>query len=116
MADMTREEAAKLLDKKADDAEEWAEWHEREHDYEYADESKKRATALRMGSAALRGWVKTADRLPTEKDADGSGHIVTLWMYDGRLRASVTLWDIVSSCSDRYIYWMPLPPLPDERG
>ena len=55
-APMTNEQAAEVLTKEADG------WGNERVPFETY------ATALRMGATDLRGWVKTADRLPTEAD------------------------------------------------
>mgnify|MGYP000962717125 CR=1 FL=1 len=67
MADMSNEQAARVLMERADVYD--------IPDYQHGslkgvrEYAIRQQTALRMGAAALRsGWVKTADRLPTEPD------------------------------------------------
>jgi hypothetical protein len=76
MADMTNEQAALQIEKlrnsmtyKSDSPA--VDTHTKRLVAEYVE-------AHRMGAAALRGWVKTADRLPTKDDADLYG--LVLWM------------------------------------
>lgn len=66
--------------------------------------------AINMAIAALlQGWVRTADRLPTEAD----GYVIGLGkgMYTKKLVPFVTWWSALNKKTA--IYWMPLPKLPE---
>ena len=68
---------------------------------------------------ALRqpGWVRTADRVPEEKDGkDFLTHDIA-WHREGESAFSVvSLADLLYYRGDEYDYWMPLPPLPENAG
>jgi hypothetical protein len=70
-----------------------------------------RESALR--ESALRGWVKTADRLPTEADAGPQGKIVAMYR-DGE--EIIYPWERVVDHSTYFTYWLPLPKLPEVEG
>ena len=78
MADMSREEAARVLMEKVEVWEGVLKHMVPAGDFSELKQIEDYKTALRMGAAALRGWVKTADRLPTKDDADLYG--LVLWM------------------------------------
>lgn len=68
--------------------------------------------------AALRGWVKTSDRLPKSRDENGFGVIVAYNpelgnKHDHGYAACIRAW-----CVDpqSWPYWMPLPKLPEVDG
>ena len=54
-------------------------------------------------------WVKTADRLPTKNDARG-GKLAVIDV-DGRM--SLQYWKTPVQYPKLYIWWMPIPPLPE---
>jgi hypothetical protein len=60
-----------------------------------------------MGAAALRGWVKTADRLPTE--ADSSDYSKVLVTND--VEVQIIPWFRVKS--REWKYWHPIAELPE---
>ena len=55
-------------------------------------------------------WVKTADRLPTENDADGFGYVLAWCSCVGGME--ITAREVMES-PNAYPYWMPIPPLPE---
>jgi hypothetical protein len=66
--------------------------------------------ALQMAQAAMRGWVKTADRLP-----EGDEHDEILGLYKG---TDYLLYDIVQLGwlrlhPEMYPYWTNLPQKPE---
>jgi hypothetical protein len=69
--------------------------------------------ALPAAIAALRGWVKTADRLP-----EGDEHDEILGLYKG---LDYLLYDIVQIGwlrlhPEMYVYWTHLPKKPEVEG
>ena len=56
-------------------------------------------------------WVKTADRLPAEADADPCLDVFAWHIDDGAVR---TDYGQVQDYPDLYTYWMPIPPLPED--
>lgn len=96
MADMTRKEAARELDNTA-----------------CCFSDKRFRDAMHMAADSLRGWVKTADRLPTEADAGVDEEIVTIY-DDGETRVMGTdYWAYVAKVPERFPYWLPVPKLPE---
>jgi hypothetical protein len=78
--------------------------------YELDDFDKRCMTALRMGAAALRGWVRTADRVP-----EGEEHDEILGLYKG---PDYLLYDIVQIGwlrlhPEMYEYWTYPPHKPE---
>ena len=66
------------------------------------------------GYVAKRGpWVKTADRLPTEADADSELMIMAWHIYFGY--EAVAYGSVIDE-PERFTYWMPIPPLPEVEG
>lgn len=55
-------------------------------------------------------WVKTADRLPTEADANRKLNVF-VWTHSG---GHVVNYQSVIESPDFYPWWMPIPPLPEE--
>ena len=65
--------------------------------------------------SALRGlgWVRTADRLPTEADAGVDEEIMTIY-DDGETRVMGTdYWAYVAMVPEVFPYWTPVPKLPE---
>ena len=62
---------------------------------------------------ALKGpWVKTADRLPTEADADNT----MCWVLATTISSDLPMPEAIAyirANPDNYPYWMPIPPLPE---
>ena len=102
---MTREEAAKIL---MNEVEGWGDKRMPFASY---------ITALRMGADALRsGWVRTADRVPTEADAGVDEEILTIY-DDGETRVmGADYWAYVAKVPERFPYWLPVPKLPEVEG
>ena len=72
--------------------------------------------AMIIAIAALRGWVKTADRLPTEADAGVDEEILTIY-DDGETRVMGTdYWAYVAKVPERFPYWLSVPKLPEVEG
>jgi len=129
MGDMSNEQAARVLTERADA------WAGTLKHFISGEEPTRRnvedySTALRMGAAALRGWVKTADRLPTEDDAIevhdewGFTHkevavISSGWPFEllvkDRPAMVPGMMDIetIEKKTKTFPYWMPLPKLPE---
>lgn len=69
------------------------------------------------------GWIKTADRLPTEADgieyAGGDNAVVAMTAYAHGYFPEVKAVSDIRESADRglawkyYPYWMPIPKLPD---
>lgn len=55
-------------------------------------------------------WVKTADRLPTESDADSELMIMAWHIYFGY--EAVAYGSVIDE-PEMFTYWMPIPPLPE---
>lgn len=73
----------------------------------------EKCTALEMAIAVLRGWVKTADRLPTEADS-WHGFVVTGSGKENVFGEEVSIEHIGTVPEDEHWpYWMPIPPLPE---
>ena len=67
---------------------------------------------------ALRqpGWVRTADRVPTEADAGVDEEILTIY-DDGETRVmGADYWAYVAKVPERFPYWLPVPKLPEVEG
>lgn len=116
MPDMTNAEAAKELFDSAESGAETLKHCTSGGDFTELELFENRITALRMGAAALTapGWIRTADRLPEEKDGkDFLTHDIA-WHREGESAFSViSLADLLYYRGDEYDYWMPLPPLPE---
>lgn len=63
--------------------------------------------------ALIGPWVKTADRLPTEADAEHDGEILTLYQDDETTMLGCDYWAYVAKFPEQFPYWMPIPPLPE---
>jgi len=64
---------------------------------------------------ANRVWIKCADALPTENDADEMGKVLLFrTTNDTQLSISKTIhdWNMVRHCDPDETYWMPLPKNP----
>lgn len=68
------------------------------------------AEELVESAPTVSPWVKTADRLPTENDADGFGYVLAWCSYVGGME--ITAREVMES-PNAYPYWMPIPPLPE---
>ena len=109
MADMTNEQAALQIEKlrnsmtyKSDSPA--VDTHTKRLVAEYVE-------ALRMGAAALRGWVKTADRLPTREDANKDMRVLAKVAKDGtvkEVRFEELSW-IEWGGAYYFSHWMKLP-------
>jgi hypothetical protein len=63
---------------------------------------------------ALRNpWVKTADKLPTKEDAWYEDEILTLYQDGETMMLGFDYWLYVTKHPEQYLYWMPIPPLPE---
>lgn len=59
-------------------------------------------------------WIKTADRLPEEKDGTHFiAHDVAWHRFDDSAFNIISLADLLYYRGDEYDYWMPIPKLPD---
>jgi hypothetical protein len=103
MADMTNEQAARVLEK-----------------FQNSDYGRggKVGVAIDTAIAVLReqGWVKTAERLPTVLDADDEGKVPVLiiGMLTGRwIRISVYYKSVTMDTAE---YFLPLPGAPEVEG
>ena len=67
---------------------------------------------------ALRqpGWVRTADRLPTEADAGYNEEVITFYRDGETESVSCDYWAFVAKHPEHFPYWMPIPPLPENAG
>ena len=69
---------------------------------------------------ALKGpWVKTADRLPTEVDADFEGAVlVSQKSYDDYedYKIAIVHWETVVNFLEDFEFWSSIPPLPKKRA
>lgn len=64
----------------------------------------------------MRGWVRTADRLPEEKDADSEGKvpILTVGVFTGSwVRISIHYKAVTSKSAVYFLSFPPLPALPE---
>lgn len=67
-----------------------------------------------MGAEALRRpWIKTADRLPTQEDADKEGKILAWSALECEDNIRVEWWANVGVHAEDWTWWMPIPPLPE---
>jgi len=100
MADMSNEEAARVLTELADA-------------YSKHELTAEAACipALRMGAAALRGWVRTADRLPTEADANKNLCVLSMVARDRQIRVAryEELYAKEFGGAYYFSHWMKLP-------
>ena len=72
------------------------------------DISGAEARAFYIALTALSGWVRTADRVPTEND----GYVIAAARTTSNLGyVPVALWYVTVN-KTMHPYWMPLPPLP----
>ena len=99
MADMSREEAAQYLA-----------WMQKLYPGAEITIEQEEIDAIKVAIAALRGWVKTADRLP-----EGDEHFEVLGLYKG---TDYLLYDIVQLGwlrlhPEMYTYWTHLPEKPE---
>ena len=101
MADMTREEAARVL--------------ETEHYLLCSNDSERKLQeAILVALSALRsGWVKTAERPPTEADAGYNEEVVALYRHEETEVVGCDYWKFVAKNPGYFPYWMPLPKLPE---
>jgi hypothetical protein len=101
MADMTREEAARVLEMLSGDL----------LNIENADLINKILDAMSMGATALRGWVKTADRLPTEADANKNLCVLAMVARDRQIRVARYKELYAKEFDGAYYFshWMTLP-------
>ena len=69
-------------------------------------------------NVARSPWVKTADRLPTEADADEEGRIPVLavGIFTGRLIKMTVHYKVVSANTEGIKYFLPIPLLPEEEN
>ena len=103
---MTREEAANILDLKTRP--------EALADFVGPELAGVVHQAMIMGAEALRSrWVKTSDRLPTEADAGYDDEIITLYQDGETKMLGFDYWKYVAKHPEQYLYWMPIPPLPE---
>ena len=59
-------------------------------------------------------WVKTADRLPTKADAAGVDEEIVTIYDDGETRImGADYWAYVATVPERFLYWLPVPKLPE---
>jgi hypothetical protein len=86
MADMSREEAAREIDNTA-----------------CCFSDKRFRDAMHMAADALRGWVKTADRLPTEADAGIDGMVAFCYRDNWDCFNRLEKWSDISP--QKYTYW-----------
>ena len=112
---ITREQAIRILhpDTNIEAIDDYEEAGNYEHAYD---------TACLMAVDALRqpGWVRTADRVPTEADEGGYGVVVAYNKAmesddEMGLAACVRAW-VVREGPQWWTYWLPLPPLPETVG
>jgi N-acetyl-beta-hexosaminidase len=105
MADMSNEQAALVLERV------WKRYTS------IVDEiDSEEVDAVSAALTALRGWVKTADRLPTEADAGYNEEVVTLYRDRDTELAGCDYWKYVAKNPECFPYWMPLPKLPEVEG
>jgi hypothetical protein len=130
---MTREEAVWVLTEKA---ETWAgvlKHMTSAGDFSELKSIEQYETALRMGAAALRGWVKTADKLPERMELLPCSVRVLINSFTGVVTAQYDFEDGIwidffihkhspFNCPNNYgetmevTHWMPLPPFPEVEG
>lgn len=63
--------------------------------------------------ALINPWVKTADRLPTQEDAWYEDEILTLYQDGETMTLGFDYWLYVKKHPEQYLYWMPVPLLPE---
>ena len=118
---MTREEAAQLL------------WRVAYDKYGMDDNPMRQREAADIVVAALRGWVRTADRLPERMELLPCSVRVLINSFMGVVTAQYDFEDGIwidffihkhspFNCPNNYgetmevTHWMPLPPLPEVEG
>ena len=69
--------------------------------------------SIALAIAALRGWVRTADRLPTEADAGVDEEILTIYDDGEKRLMGMDYWAFVAKVPERFPYWLPVPKLPE---
>ena len=58
------------------------------------------------------GWYLTAQKRPTEDDADKDGCVLSLNLNPGDQRVTNWFWNIVAVFPENFPIWMPTPKLP----
>ena len=58
------------------------------------------------------GWYLTAQKRPTEADADKDGCVLSLNLNPGDQRVTNWLWSFVAAYPEKFPIWMPIPKLP----
>ena len=95
---MNREEAARILDPSTSDI---------EFEKDISHWSERLDIARAMGAEALRSpWVKTADRLPTEADANKESKVLG-WIPGYGYRGAD--YKFVIGRPEHVTWWMPFP-------
>lgn len=70
--------------------------------------------AIRKVIEALSNpWVKTSDRLPTEADAGYNEEVITFYRDGETESVSCDYWAFVAKHPEYFLYWMPIPLLPE---
>lgn len=59
------------------------------------------------------GWIKTADKKPTEDDANEDGCVLSINTNPGDMNTTNWPWNMVAAFPDNLPVWMPLPKKPD---
>ena len=98
--------------------EEWAFIERTNEEYSVSSYGKIRSNAriVMRGNDGAPKWIKTADRLPTEADAGVDEEILTIY-DDGETRVMGTdYWAYVAKAPERFLYWIPVPKLPEVEG
>jgi len=101
MADMSREEAAQLL------------WRVAYDKYGMDDNPMRQREAADIVVAALRGWVRTEDRLPTEPDDYPFIVYMEGWFENPYDAVRVWTAEEIRYIPEEVIAYMPLLPLPE---
>lgn len=57
-------------------------------------------------------WIKTADRKPTEDDANEDGCVLSININPGDMNTTNWPWNMVAAFPDNLPVWMPLPKKP----
>lgn len=58
------------------------------------------------------GWYLTAQKRPTEADADANSCVLSFNLNPGDQRVTNWLWNIVAAFPENFPIWMPIPELP----
>ena len=70
--------------------------------------------AIAKAIDALRNpWVKTANKLPTKEDAQHDDEILTLYKDEETMMLGFDYWVYVARHPEQFLYWMPIPHLPE---